>query len=229
MAELDAVPAGVVTLRPPSEKDRSQRQLWSPATQRLRLRAAWVSFFALCVWTGALALRNGGQWIWLPLGLAIVLVVVLIAIVVNKRLVTRAYIRVDGESVERLSAFGGPTLIPRAQIVRMQRCLLRLSGGLASSTVAYVLLLDAHGKCVMHLQAQVWGKANIDTLRSVLQIPADGSWDDPTGISYRVLRKRFPGSFAWWQANMMWLIAAVLVVGILGGSIIYVYATGQAG
>jgi hypothetical protein len=166
---------------------------------------------------------------WLLLGLAIGLVVVVVAIVVAKRLTTRAYLRIGGDSVERLDAFGGRTVIPRARIASMRRCLLNLSSGLTSSTVAYVFLLDAQGRCLMHLQAQVWGKANIDTLQTVLRIPSEGSWDDPSGETYRALRRRFPGSFAWWQANMMWLIAGVTVVGILGGCVIYLYATGQAG
>ena len=229
MTELEAKGAEVITLRPPGTKDRSQRLVWSPATQRLRVRAAWISFIAVCGWTGALLLRNGGDGPWLLLGLAIGLMVIGVAIVVAKRLVTRAYLRIDGDSLERLDAFGGPTVIPRARIVSMQRCLLNLSGGLNSSIVAYLLLLDAQGRCVMRLRGQVWGTANIDTLQTVLRIPSGGSWDEPSGDTYRALRKRYPGSFAWWQANLTWLVVGVTVVGILGGCFVYLYATGQVG
>ena len=59
--------------------------------------------------------------------------------------------------------------------------------------------------------------------------PSGGSWDEPSGDTYRALRKRYPGSFAWWQANLTWLVVGVTVVGILGGCFVYLYATGQVG
>ena len=190
-----------------------------------RLFQGWLDARVL----GALLLRNGGDGPWLLLGLAIGLIVVGVAIVVAKRSVTRAYLRIDGDSLERLDAFGGPKVIPRARIVSMQRCLLNLSGGLSSSIVPYLLLLDAQGRCVMRLRGQVWGTANIDTLQTVLRIPSGGSWDKPSGDTYRALRKRYPGSFAWWQANLTWLVVGVTVVGIVGGCVVYLYATGQVG
>ena len=59
-----------------------------------------------------------------------------------------------------------------------------------------------------------------------LQVPIDGSWDNGPALTYRKLRKTFPGSCQWWQAHLVALTLIATFAAFAVFIVIYAVATG---
>ncbi|QQD75326.1 hypothetical protein I8920_10770 [Curtobacterium sp. YC1] len=182
----------------------------------LRPRRSLVRSTALSVVFSAVPLAVALLWVSFPFRTWVLVAGAVVAIaaalgVVFVRLQT-AFIGIDEHGITVRSVLTRRRRFPRDHVHSL--VLATTYGSSVDRAVRELVAFDATGAHLFRVRADVWGDDGIDRVADALGAQIT---EEPRPVSARAFVKRYPSSRAWYERRVAVVLAAGLVVVVVGG------------